>query len=377
MRGERVIPSGPAHGSRIPSLTTALKALAGGSIGSSSQTSMRFAGPLDPKTATVSVIMPVRNEAAHIQGALDSVLAQSFDPKRVEIVVVDGLSDDGTPDLVNRLTKDDGRVRLIQNPARTTAAAMNLGIASSSGDIVVRVDGHCRLAPDYIERCVELLAGSRAGCAGGLMRPRGWGLIGRAAAVAMSSRFGIGDSRFHYLNRREYVDSVYLGAFPREVLEEVGLYDESLLANEDFELNYRIRRAGYGVLLSPGVRSSYMPRESLPSIWRQFYSYGRWKARVMTMHPDSIQPRHLAAPLLVGVLLTGSLGFSATGRRWFLLPLLLYGCLASAAAALTAKPKRLAPVLMAIYPTMHLSWGSGVLMGLLRCLQIPRPRVQT
>ncbi|HEV3310522.1 MAG TPA: glycosyltransferase family 2 protein [Chloroflexota bacterium] len=325
----------------------------------------RRATPLDPRTASVSVVMPVRNEAGYVSTAVLSILSQTFDPARTEIIAVDGMSEDRTVSILAEALGGRPNARVLSNPARTTTSGLNLAIRGTTADVVLRVDGHCRLEPDYIERCVELLAETSAGNAGGLMRPRGTTAIGQAMALALCSRFGIGDSRFHYLERQEFVDSVYLGAFRRDVLLEVGLFDESLRANEDFELNHRIREAGYGVLLSPTIRSSYVPRESVTSIGAQFYRYGRHKARVMRKHPESIQLRHLVPPVAVMTLLAAVLT-RLVFRRKSLLPVWIYGGAVAFATLVTARPKRLAPALMLVFPAIHLSWGTGVLVGLLR-----------
>jgi len=329
---------------------------------------VRRAGPLDPAVATVDVVIPVRNEASHIPACLESVLHQTFEPGRMSVTVIDGDSEDDTVPIVERVGST--RVRILPNPQRSTAAGLNLGIRSGTADVVVRVDGHCHLAPDYVQRCVDLLARTGAGNVGGLMRPKGRGVVGEAMARALCSRFGIGDSRFHFLERQEYVDSVYLGAFRRSVLAETGLYDESLPANEDFELNHRIRQAGYGVLLSPDIRSTYAPRDSLGGIARQFFRYGRGKARVMRTQPGSIQARHLAAPLLVMLLVVSLSGLGAGGvqgavrRRWLAVPTVYGLCVALAAAMAGRGRPRVTAALMVVFPALHVSWGLGLLSGL-------------
>jgi succinoglycan biosynthesis protein ExoA len=331
-------------------------------------TEVRFhiVGALDASTARVAVVMPVRNEAAFVAGAIDSVLAQTFDPERLEILVVDGDSTDGTVEIAEQHLSGSrpSIARVLSNHSRTTPSGLNTGISSTSADVVIRVDGHCRLAPDYIETCVRLLAETGAGNVGGRMRPKGEGAVGQAMTLALSSKFGIGDSRFHYSERQEFVDTVYLGAFRRSALAEVGGYDESLLSNEDFELNHRLRSAGYGVLLSPDVQSTYIPRNTVIGIAQQFDRYGRWKASVMRKHPQSIRPRHLIAPSLVAAMCAGSILYPLTHRRVFLSPFWLYGIALVVATIVVARPRKLALPLLAVFPAMHLSWGAGVLRGL-------------
>ena len=330
------------------------------------QPSRRFA-PLSLDRVRVAVVMPIRNESAHIAATLDSVTQQSFCPARTEIIVIDGCSDDGTREIVAARANSDARIRLIDNRVRTTASSLNIGIRAANADVVVRVDGHCRLSSDYVERCVEALADTGAANAGGLMRPTGSGTVGNSVSLALRSRFGVGDSRFHYLEKQAFVDSVYLGAFRREVFEEVGGYDETLIANEDFELNHRIRRAGYGVLLAPTIVSTYFPRDSFVSLWRQYYTYGRWKAQVIKKHPRSTQPRHLAAPALVVVLIVNCLLFMRRRQLRFLVPAFVYGTSAALAGSVAARGRlRLAPVVALVFACMHAAWGIGLIIGLTR-----------
>jgi succinoglycan biosynthesis protein ExoA len=323
--------------------------------------------PLDASRATVCVVLPMRNEVRWVRTTLSSVMDQTFDPSRVDVVVVDGMSDDGTRQLLTELQQSYPRLRVLDNPRRTTPTSLNLGIGCSTAQVIVRVDGHCRIEPDYIAQCVDRLAATGAGNVGGLMRPEAVTFLGQAVARAMTSRVGIGNARFHYLERETYVDTVYLGAFRREVLDVVGGFDDSLTRNQDDELNYRIREAGYSILLSPLIRSTYVPRQTLDGLWRQFYEYGWWKVRVIYKHPRSLQVRHLAPPILVGSVAT-SVGLSAVTRRSvFLTPVVLYLSGLIIAALVTARRSyRLAPALVAVFACLHFSYGAGFLAGLVR-----------
>jgi succinoglycan biosynthesis protein ExoA len=325
--------------------------------------------PLDVNRATVSIIIPIRNEAESIRATLDSVLHQSFPSSRTEVIVVDGMSTDRTREVLDRYRQEYPRLRVVDNPARTVPAALNLSIRQATGDVIVRVDGHCRLAADYVERCVALLAESGAANVGGLMRPEGEGPIGQAMAVATRSRFGIGNGRFHYLERQAYVDTVYLGAFRTEVLHELGGYDEELVRNQDDELNYRIRQAGFSILLSPDIVSTYTPRHSLRAIWRQYYQYGFWKVRVIEKHQGSLQARHLAPALLVSGLLTSAAAFVMSRRVWTLLPWVGYVGADLMAALLNTRrsPSQTLPVAL-VFPCLHLSYGMGFVVGIGRHL---------
>ena len=325
----------------------------------------------EPLLPFVSVIMPIRNEAAFIAESLDAVLAQDYPADRMEVIVVDGQSTDGTAEVAARYCRSDSRLILLSNPARIVPAALNLGIRQSHGNILVRVDGHTVIAPDYVRRCVEHLQRGEADNVGGLMRSVGRAYFGRAAALATSSPFGIGNSPFHYSEKEQFSDTVYLGAYRREVFDRIGLFDEALQCNQDYELNYRLRSAGGRILCTPEIQSIYYCRESLPAIWRQYFQYGLWKVETLRRHPKSLQPRQLAAPALVlGLVALALLGLSFH-PAWILLALggLFYLILAAAFAlpkAMRAGSLSLWPGIVLTFLTLHLAWGSGFWVGIFR-----------
>ena len=320
----------------------------------------------------VSVVMPVRNEADFIAHSLGAVLAQDYPAGRLEILVVDDGSTDGTPEAIAALP-GAARARVLRGQGGLIASALNTAVRRSRGAVIVRVDGHTVIAPDYVRRCVEQLQATGADNVGGLMRPVGLTPMGRAIAAAMSSPFGL-PARFHYDERAQDADTVYMGAWRRDVFERVGLFNEQLAINEDYELNYRIRKAGGRVFLAPDVRSAYYGRQTLSSLWQQHFRYGAWKARMIRLHPRSIRPRHLAAPLLVLAVVVLAVGGLFDGRGWAALGvvLVLYG-LATLLASLRTAARRgwdLLPRLPPAFVTLHLAWGSGFWRGLLRP---PRP----
>jgi GT2 family glycosyltransferase len=249
---------------------------------------------------SVSVVLPTLNEQAYIRDCLDSLGAQDY-PAIVEILVVDGGSTDGTRDIVAATPG----ARLVPNERVTAAAAMNIGLAEARGEVICRADAHTLYAADYIRRCVEVLAETGAANVGGAMRPVGTTNFGRAVAAVTSSPLGVGPGRFHYSRRREEVDTVYLGCWRRETLEEVGGWDESSLqwAAEDQELNFRIRKGGGRVLLDPSIRSWYFPRATVKSLWRQYANYGVAKASTLAKHRSLPSWRPLAPAALVAATL--------------------------------------------------------------------------
>lgn len=314
----------------------------------------------------VSVVIPMRNEAAHIHRCLDSVLAQEYPAERLEVIVVDGDSDD---DSLAVLSGYGARLRVLRNPSRIVPTAMNIGIRAARGDIIARVDAHTVLESDYIRVGVETLQRTGADNVGGPMRSVGGGPLGDAIALAMASRFGIG-AYFHFAVEDREVDTVYMGMYPRGVFERIGLFDEELVRNQDDELNYRLRKAGGRIFITIRMRSRYQNRQSLRTLWRQFFQYGLWKIRVLQKHPRQMSPRQFVPPLFVlSVIIPALAAPWLRPARWLMVAALgAYATALLGAAATVARQHgwRHFPRVLAAFAAMHLSWGSGFLVGAAR-----------
>jgi len=310
----------------------------------------------------VSVIVPVRNEEAYIRRALEAILAQDYPADRMEVLVVDGHSTDRTRASVLALAERDPRLRLLDNPGRIQAQAMNIGLDAARGDVIVRVDGHTVIAPDYVSRCVYHLQRTGAQHVGGpqhFVGVTGWG---RAIAAAYRSPFSV-PSRFKVSDKAEDVDTVFLGAWPREIFDRVGRFDPALAVNEDYEHSFRIRQAGGRVYLAPDIRSDYYGRQSPASLGQQFFRYGQGKARVLAQAPGSARPRHFAAPALVAALMLGVI-LAPVHRRiarvWG--SVLVSYALANGAASIRAAAQQgwgMRLRLPVVFATIHLAWGAG------------------
>jgi glycosyltransferase involved in cell wall biosynthesis len=298
---------------------------------------------------SVTVAVPVLNEEAHIADCLEAVSGQTY-PNIVETLVVDGRSHDKTRELAARFPG----VRVLDNPGRIQSAGLNIALENARGEIFVRVDGHCRVAPDYVDRCVDALTLSGASMVGGAMTPTATGARQRGIAAAMQSRMGAGPARFHTGGSAAWVDTVYLGAFRVEEARAAGGYAEDVGVNEDAELAYRMRQRR-GVWFDPDIRSSYTPRSNLRALARQFYAYGRSRAATVRRHPASLAPRQLAAPLLV-------LGLVSPWRRSVATAYLVL--IAGRATIEVADDPPAAAVLSVAMPMMHVAWGTGFIAGL-------------
>lgn len=310
----------------------------------------------------VSVIMPVYNEEAFITRALGAVLAQDYPPDRLEVLVVDGLSEDQTVPLVEALSAGDGRVRVLSNPQRIQAHALNIGVDAAQGDIIARVDGHTIIAPDYIRRCVDHLLATGADNVGGPLHVIGVTPLGQAISAAYRSPFGV-PSRYTVSQRAGYVDTLFPGAWPRTVFERIGRFNTAVGANEDYEFNYRTRQAGGRIYMTPDIRLEYYGRQTLGALWRQFFYYGDSKFRTLSRHPTSVRPRHLVAPIFVVVLTGGALSAAIQRRIAPLWALVVgsYGLATLAASAVAASRSGWRHIirLPVVFASMHVAWGSG------------------
>jgi len=319
----------------------------------------------------VTVIVPVRNEEGYIGRCLHALAAQDYPHELFETIVLDGGSRDAT-ESETRLTAEAVGLTVFYapNPKHTAATGFNLGLTLAHGDVIIKVDGHSRVAPDFISANVRTLLLSGADAVGGPIETRGYGAIGRAIALAMSSRFGVGDTAFRDEDATEqWTDSVPYGAYRREVFHRLGGLAEDIDRGEDDEFNYRLTQSGGRILLSPSIRSTYYCRTSYEDLARQYWGYGLAKAKVLQRHPGRLHWRHLVPSALVATLAGGAL-LSLLDRRFGWLVALAGGAYAvasflAASEATEDEPKDASRV-AAAYACMHLPAGAGMLVGLVR-----------
>lgn len=309
----------------------------------------------------MAVVMPVRNEAAHLVDAVEAVLAQDY-PGTIIVCLAVGPSDDDTADVADTLSHEYDHVTVVDNPSGRTPAGLNAAIRASTEPIIVRVDGHSELAAGYVRRAVETLERTGAVNVGGIQLAVGRTPFERAAATAMMSRLGTGGSRFRVGGDPGPVDTVYLGVFRRDALESAGAFDESLIRNQDYELNIRLRDAGGVVWFDPELSVTYRPRATLRGLARQYFEYGQWKREVVRRHPASMQPRQAIPPVAcLGVIagLVASIRF----RPAAVAPLTYAAAVGVSAIARHGLSFRERCLLAVIYPTIHFAWTAGLLAG--------------
>ena len=331
--------------------------------------------PVPPRDAGVSFVMPVLNERAYLERAVETVLAQELDGPS-ELVLALGPSSDGTDEVAARLAAADPRIVLVHNPRADIPVGLNLAVAASRYPTVVRVDAHSELTPGYTRRALATLDRTRAANVGGVMRADGRSAFQYAVARAYNSPIGLGGASYHGGAQEGTAESAYLGVVRRAVLDEVGGFDETIRRGEDWELNLRIRRAGYRVWFDPALAVTYWPRESWSRLARQFFATGTWRGELVRRYGRRNALRFFAPPALVVLLLltlttailqvTGVLtGWWAAAASVIYLPVLAYVAVVIAQAA---GGRRWADRLwtLAVLPTMHVAWGLGFLVGVVR-----------
>jgi len=316
----------------------------------------------------VTVVVPIRNEEKNIAGCLQSIVNQTYPSERYEVLVIDGFSDDQTRRIVRDFQSYHPQVKLLDNARRIVPTALNIALKAARGDVIIRVDGHAEIAPDYLEKCIENLQSSGAECAGGYILSINDSFTGKAIALAMSSPFGVGNARFRTSGKPGFVDTLAFGAYRREIFQQIGDFDEELVRCQDDEFNYRLRKAGGKIYFTPEIRSKYYPRVSLKKLWRQYFGYGFWKIRVMQKHLQMMQLRQFIPPAFVGFLLLsfllGILGTPLVLNAFFGVAGIYAIAVLFASVSVASKHGwRYMLLLPVIFSILHISYGSGFLLG--------------
>lgn len=325
-------------------------------------------------TPAVSVIMPVIDEEQHLADSVKRILEQEY-AGSINVVIAVGPSKDRTRAVADELQRTSDRVIVVDNPSGRTPAGLNAAIAAATGEVIVRVDGHAMIPPDYVAIAVETLERTGADNVGGIMAAEGVTEFGFAVARAMTSKFGVGGASFHVGGGEGPALTVYLGSFRRSALDRVGGYDETMVRAQDWEMNLRIRETGGLIWFTPAMLVTYRPRATVGALARQYHDYGRWRREVVRRHPDTLSLRYLAAPVAVAAIAIGLLLVVLgliTGQDWLwgiglIAPLgyLVANLLASLISAMSAPRLQLRSALWlpVVYGTMHLCWGAGFLRG--------------
>ena len=317
----------------------------------------------------VSLVIPVRNEENHIQTCIKSIINQDFSCNELEVIFIDGNSSDDTKKIINKyIGKYPGLITLFDNPKKTVPFAMNIGIKNSKGDYIIRLDAHSEYPNNYISECIRTIENVDADNVGGLAITKGKGVIGNAFAKVLSSKFGVGNSGFRTNAESGYVDTVPFGTYKKEIFDKYGYYDERLTRNQDYELNYRIRKMGGKIYLNSDISLTYFCRNTLSGIIKQSYENGRWNIITSKLCPGTMSLRHFI-PLIFTLSLLGlpTLGLiHHVFNIMLLLELGLYFGIATLISLKDSESIKEFVLLIMLFPLFHISYGIGSLMGLLK-----------
>jgi succinoglycan biosynthesis protein ExoA len=320
----------------------------------------------------VTVAIPCFDEERHIAACIRDVLEQDYPAERMEVLVGDGMSRDRTREILRELVRaHPGRLRVIDNPKRLQAAAMNVMIREARGDVIVRMDVHARYAPDFVRQCVTVLRETGAQNVGGAARPLSESDFQEAVCAALRSRLAVGGSAYRHSDSEGFTDTVFPGAFPKKVLEDVGGFDDAAITNEDAELNQRILRAGGRIYVSRKIVVHYFPRDSFAGLARQYFKYGKGRARTLLKHRGLPTVR----PMLPFFLVVSGASMLASRRLRRFAPLALgaYAAvsLAEAVRVCFGTKLRMIPIVAAIFPVIHMAHGIGFAAGLVHYVRRP------
>ncbi|MDO6429403.1 glycosyltransferase family 2 protein [Flavitalea sp. BT771] len=311
----------------------------------------------------ISVICPVYNEEKYIGKVLDFFIKAA--PRAKEIILVDGGSTDNTRQVVRYWQEQYEGIRLLDNPNRYVPFALNKAIAAANGEVIIRLDAHSEYAPDYFEKVLEAFRKSAAPIVGGPIRAGGSTDFQKAVSYATATVFGIGNSGFHFEGYEGYSDTVYLGAWKRNVFNQIGLFDEAMLRNQDDEFHYRACKSGLKIYQDPAIRSLYFPRTSYKKLFRQYYEYGLFKPLVLKKVKRGFRWRHIIPSCFVLYVFSLPLVFAYPGWAVFLLVYLLLDIF------FVLRSKRSGTVMvhiLLVYPILHLAYGMGFIGGLKKIL---------
>jgi glycosyltransferase involved in cell wall biosynthesis len=318
----------------------------------------------------VSVIMPILNEEKYIGKCLDSLVLQDYLKENLEILLVDGMSNDDTVKIVNEYLKKYNYIKLLSNPKKTVQYALNIGIENARGEYIVRMDAHAFYANDYISKCVEYIKKTKAENVGGPTVVKGFEPVQKIVAAAYNSPFALGASHHYEENFEGYADTVAWGAFKKQTLENMGMYDTRLPRSEDDDLNYRIIENGGKIFITPEIKSVYYPKDSFKKLFEQYFNYGLWKVAVIKKHRKPSRIAHLVPMLFVAFIVAfGILSFvSRFFFVAFLSVMLLYFILDFYFSFTNKHAKSLKSKfgLMWAHLVIHISYGLGFWAGIFK-----------
>ena len=320
------------------------------------------------KVKYISIIIPVRNEEQRIEGTLNSIISSNFPLDQIEVLIVDGNSEDSTLKIIKSY-ENKILIKIIHNKLKFVSSSFNLALNKSRGEIIFRIDGHCEIEPDFLSRCIKLLNKKNIDIAGGCIETVSHGLIGNVIAVAQSSFFGVGGVRFRNSksNKGSYVNTLAFGAHKREIFSEIGGYDEDMICNQDDDFNFRAIQAGKKIWLDPQIKTKYFSRTSYIKLFKQYFYYGYYKVRGIQKRRQIISIRHIVPSIYIISLIITIIGGHIFSNIWLSYSILVIYLFTNICASLFAS-KRIFdfPMLFISFWILHISYGLGFIWGLIK-----------
>ena len=317
----------------------------------------------------ISIILPVRNEEYRISAVLDAILSANYLRDQIEIILSDGMSEDRTWMIVEEYQKQYPFILMIKNPMKFVSTGFNLALNQAKGNVIIRIDGHCDISPNYLENCLELLKNNDADIVGGVIETCSIGYIGRAIAIAQSAYFGVGGVKFRdsECKNSSYVDTLAFGAHKREIFSEIGGYDEEMVCNQDDEFNCRAIQAGKKIWMDPAIKTKYYSRSSFIKLFKQYFNYGCFKVRGIQKRRQIVSIRHFIPAMFIIILIgTLILGYFLHQPWFFFLVFFSYLIINILSSIIISPIIPLIPLVFLSFWTLHLGYGSGFIWGLIR-----------
>ena len=317
----------------------------------------------------VTIILPVKNEKQYITSALNSIFSQNYPENKIEILITDGCSTDGTTEIIKNFQKNHLNIQLIENFGEIVSEGFNLALSQSIGEYILRIDGHSEIPPNYLKNCIELMIKGKADIVGGCIETLSSGVVGRAISVTQASFFGVGGVKFRNSQQSKagFVDTLAFGVHKRELFAELGGYDEEMIFNQDDEFNFRVTRIGKKIWMDPTLKTKYFARSSYKKLFKQYFNYGLYKVRGFQKRGRIFSIRHLIPSLFLGGLLSSFLiGYLYNYFFPFNILLGTYIITNIIYSIVKSTSYLMIPFIFISFCVLHISYGTGLIWGLLK-----------